>query len=137
MHKLILIILSLSPQTGDLGALRTYYISLLVNNNLGINIDIRIRLNNGTEQTRTVASKATMVTDFLIQSRYQPDDAGVYGVLSGTTDIVYLNGKPELSIQPTIARNTFTINTEGDSGMISMFNFYIIITIEIACEQLN
>ena len=108
---------------GDLGQLRTYYVSLLVNNNLDKNIDIRIRLHNGTEQTRLVPGKSTMVTDFLIQSKYQPDDIGVYGVLPGTTDIVYLNGKPELIIQPTVARNTFTIDTEGDSGMIDMVIF--------------
>ena len=101
-----------------MGQLRTYYISLLVNNNLDKNFDIRIRLHNGTEQTKLVPAKSTMVTDFLIQSKYQPDDVGVYGVLPGTTEIVYLNGKPELIIQPTVARNTFTINTEGDSGKI-------------------
>ena len=88
--------------------LRTYYISMQVNNNLHKNINIKIRLRNGTEQTKTVAARTSMITDFLIQSRYQPDDIFVYGVLTGTTDIVYLNNKPELTIQPSI---THIINT--------------------------
>ena len=108
----------LSP-IGELDNLRTYYISMQVNNNLDKNIDIKIRLHNGTEQTKTVAARTSMITDFLIQSRYQPDDIFVYGVLTGTTDIVYLNNKPELTIQPSIARHTHIINTGGDSGSSS------------------
>ena len=90
-----------------------------VNNNLHKNIDIKIH--NGTEQTKTVAARTLTITDFLIQSRYQPDDIFVYGVLTGTTDIVYLNNKPELTIQPSIARHTHIINTGGDSGSSSIF----------------
>uniref|UniRef100_A0A7M5VBW7 Uncharacterized protein n=1 Tax=Clytia hemisphaerica TaxID=252671 RepID=A0A7M5VBW7_9CNID len=110
---------------GELDHLRTYYISMQVNNNLDKNIDIKIRLHNGTEQTKTVAARTSMITDFLIQSRYQPDDIFVYGVLTGTTDIVYLNSKPELTIQPSIARHTHIINTGGDAGELKTYYLHL------------
>jgi hypothetical protein len=103
--------------TGDFGELKTYYISMQVNNNLANNIDLKIRLQNGTEDTRTVAGKATSIVDFLMQSKYQPDDIYIYSVLTGTTtDLVYLNNQTEINLQPTRARYTVVINTGGDSG---------------------
>ena len=102
--------------SGKLGSLKTYYISMQINNNIDNNIDVNIRLSNGTDQTKTVASRASTIVDFLIQSRFQPNDVQVYAVQSGTTNIVYLNEQPELSLQPSLARNTVIINTAGDSG---------------------
>lgn len=94
---------------------------MIVRNELDKSIDLKMRFSNGTDKTTVIPSSSSVTVDQVMQSTSKPADLDVYAVESGTNTIVYLNQLPELSVIPTLARNTMTIVASGDSGEYMYF----------------
>ena len=100
--------------------MKMYFLDVHLHNNEEYNI-VAVWQEWGKEENETIPAGGSIAHSVVMKARKQPSPAIYAAYNPENLDIVKLNGKEKLEVQPTLSHNWVTANAGNEQGLFLYF----------------